>query len=142
MTAVYQTLWIIAAALLVTLAAIATVRSGYFDPIPYDNVQIREAFIVDGRLHIVATFEKHGCEQRRFTALGWEAGRTEFMEWRGADGVSDDYDREAGVQTLRGSVSLEDRSLDAVEFRTRHDCDGQIIDRVFAYIAIPYDLTE
>lgn len=102
-------------------------------PIPYENVIVHRQILDGDTLHFVATFAKRGCTLVRFVVVGEIVGVTGFLPWKDLDGLARDYDRTAGLQTLRLEI-IGASHVDHVELRTRHDCDGVVVDRVFARI--------
>lgn len=104
------------------------------EPTPYKDVELTR-YSVEGReMRIVATFEKTDCTFQRLRIVAAAAGETEFLKWRDLDGLPDNHDRNEGRQTLRIAVHLERDGYDWVEVRTRHDCDGRQVDRVFLHL--------
>lgn len=104
------------------------------EPAPYKNVELRRYEVVGGELEIVATFKKTGCTFKRLQIIAATAGETEFLTWRDLDGLSSSHDRNAGEQTMRLAIKLEREGYDWIEIRTRHDCLGGIVDRVFLHL--------
>lgn len=114
--------------------ALAIIAGSYHklsEPSPYVVTEILEADIVDDSLLLVANFTKTDCELKRFEVVGGAVGVTQFLTWDDADGLGREYDRSNGEHTLRIQAHFDGRSYDWVEFRTRHDCDGRQVERVF-----------
>ena len=103
-----------------------------FKPVAYRNVQIVEQDRADGWLYVAINADLEACERKDFAVVGKRLGATEFLPWRGRDGVPDDYDRAAGQQTVRGKIYVGSDIFDWIEIRTQHMCDGQMVDGVFA----------
>ena len=101
--------------------------------VPYRDVDVLASDTSDGEMLLVATFEKTDCEFQQLVAVGGFLGQTRFLDWRDGDGLGPDYDRENGRQTLRILVD-DPGDLDWIEIRTRHDCDGEKVDKIFARI--------
>jgi hypothetical protein len=131
-------LWIIGL-LLLNLAFI--LRPEFLEPSPYSDVDL-VAVTSDGQtLRIDANFYKTGCTFVRLTVVGFVAGATDILQWRDGHGLPPDFDRDPGSQSLSLAVALKGQRYDWVEIRTRHDCDGRSVDRVFARIRLPQDLS-
>lgn len=100
-------------------------------PVPYRDVFIREQWMEGEWLHVTATFIKTDCTFQRLSAVGYGLGVTYNLPW--ADREPAEGDRLLGLQTLRINVGGS-AGLDAVELRTRHDCDGETVDSTFAWL--------
>ncbi len=113
------------------------------DPVPYRDVEILRAEARFHRLEVVANFEKTNCEFQRLVAVGGLAGQTSFLRWTDMDGIEPNHDRDNGAQTLRIAIDPQGVSYDWIEIRTRHDCDGEKVDKVFArFEPVPKEVTE
>lgn len=110
-------------------------------PRPYDQVDIIAAERTEDGFLLVATFRKLRCEYVRLRVVGSYAGVTDFFEWADVDGL--DESRQAGRQTLRILIDMQDIDLDWLEVRTTHACpnlgaaDVETVDRVFTHITDP-----
>ena len=98
-------------------------------PIPYRDVRVVEQWVDDGWLHITATFIKSDCEFVSLVPVGHGLGVTHVLNWR--DREVPQGDRLRGKTTLRIDMAPLD-GLDYIDVRTRHDCDGETVDKVFA----------
>lgn len=109
------------------------------EPRPYKGVELREYSVVDDRhVAFVATFQKTACTFRRLQVVGSSADQTEFLDWRDLDGLTGTEDRTHGYQTMRLEFDLKRDGYDWVEVRTRHDCNGRAVDKVFLrFDAVP-----
>lgn len=105
-----------------------------FEPSPYRDVELTRYAIEGRELQIVANFTKTDCQFERLRVVAAAAGETEFLKWRDLDGLPNDHDRSAGRQTLRIAIKLERDGYDWIEVRTRHNCDGRQVDRVFLHL--------
>lgn len=112
----------------VLMACLALYRA-YSQPIPYRDVEIVEQWIEDGWLNITATFIKTDCKFVKLVPVGFGLGVTYVLDWR--DRVGLQGDRLRGMTTLRIAMSPLDR-IDYIDLRTRHDCGGRTVDKVFA----------
>lgn len=104
------------------------------EPVPYRDVELTRYSVEGRQMQLVANFKKTDCTFQRLRIVAAAAGETEFLKWRDLDGLPDNHDRSAGQQTLRIAVHLERDGYDWVEVRTRHDCDGRQVDRVFLHL--------
>lgn len=91
---------------------------------PYTVTRVLREEWGDDYLRFHATFEKHGCRLDRFAAVGVFQDVTELLPYSDEDGLGDDLNRTAGLQTLRVRVAMAPEKWDSVEFRTRHYCDA------------------
>lgn len=131
--------WLILLLICINLAP--TLLPRLFEPSPYRNVDVVTVEERGTHIRIVANFEKTACTFRRLTVVGFVADATDILSWRDGFGLPPDFDRETGTQTLDIEVMPRHREYDWLEIRTRHDCDGQTVDRVFAHIDLPEGLT-
>jgi hypothetical protein len=109
-------------------------------PNPYSNVEVKETreTIINGEAgwYISADFKKTSCEFVRLEVVGMTLGVPEIVKWDPIDNGSRDYDRNVGTQVLKIFVKPYDGAYDALEIRTRHNCDGDTVDKVFATIPL------
>lgn len=91
---------------------------------PYRKVELVEAYILGDYLYTTHTFIKGSCTRKRFSVSAYQDGLGTFLTWEGLDGVPEDYNREEGVQTLRGRMNIKGLDPDEVLYRTLHDCEG------------------
>lgn len=119
------------AVLVALVGSLGLFQSGFFDPAPYRNVEVVSLTDVEGEIYFVANFEKTSCTFIRLSVVGSEAGETRFYDWRDLDEIEENFDRSAGEHTLRMGIDLDNTAPDWLEIRTRHDCDGRMIDQVF-----------
>lgn len=116
------------------LVLISTVLSQWYGgPTPYRDVEIVQYDVIDGEITLTANFTKTECVFNRLRVVAGVAGETEFLKWRDIDGLPENHDRNAGQQTLRIGIALQRDGYDWIEIRTRHDCDGEIVDKVFLH---------
>lgn len=132
--------WLILALVVINLAPHVAPR--LFEPSPYRNVEVVRVEREENTLRVVANFEKTACTFRRLTVVGYLADATDILSWRDGFGLPPDHDREPGSQTMNIEIMVRGVAYDWVEIRTRHDCDGQTVDRVFAHIELPEGLTK
>lgn len=102
------------------------------DPLssPYRGVDVRKAERVGSEVHFVANFTKTNCKFQRLRVVASIADETRFLAWRDLDKLPENEDRGQGRQTLRIGINALP-GFDWIEIRTRHDCDGKKVDRVF-----------
>ena len=106
-------------------------------PRPYVDIHITRADVVGGRLQFIANFRKNdGCDFILLAPVGVILNTATYLSFEDLDGLGTDFNREPGQQTLRISVDLEGGVYDRIEFRTRHDCGGEIINRIFAVVPL------
>lgn len=108
---------------------------GWPDPAPYKNVELISYEQKDGYGYLVASFEKTDCEFEQLVVLGEEVGHYYYLDWKSYDGQ--EGDRIKGHQVLSLEVDLKSLSPSSLEVRTRHICDGKVVDKVFLDIVLP-----
>jgi len=111
---------------------------GVFDPVPYQDVRVTSVKRANYDLKFTANFVKRGCEFQKLgvSGVGFEEDATPLKWWDTVDQGDREANRMAGRQTMGLTVRLIE-GLDEIEVKTRHDCNGQTIDRVFAVIPVP-----
>lgn len=110
---------------------------------PYTNVEITELERTDEGYVVHANFIKNECTFKRLEVFGINTGVPVFLKWSSLDGSpSTEYDRSIGKQHLIILVITADVDYDTLEIRTRHDCDGVSVDKVFATIDVESELHE
>jgi hypothetical protein len=124
--------WVLIGLVVLNIFALYVPR--LLQPVPYSSVAVTRSEIIGNNLFVTANFIKTDCTFVRLTVVGFAGGETDILPWRDDDGLSDDFDRELGTQTLNIVASTRSISYDWFEIRTRHDCDGEIVDKVFAHI--------
>jgi len=104
---------------------------------PYVDVQISESHLIGEKFFFTATFDKKGCQLLSFRPIGLFEGTPPLallLKFIDREGRGDTEDRSLGLQTLYLVVDLSEGIPEAIEFRTQHDCDGEIVNRVFARV--------
>ena len=105
-------------------------------PVPYSGVEIVSVTAVPEVGYLVeAHFTKNECTFKRLEVFGNNTGVLTYLNWQPKDGSpSKTYDRSKGAQHMLIEVTTVPNSYDIIEIRTRHDCNGIIVDKVFAVI--------
>jgi hypothetical protein len=104
-------------------------------PQPYKDVVVTELERTDEGYVVHANFIKTACTFKRLEVFGINTGIPVYLEWKAQDGSpATDYDRSIGKQHLIILVITTESDYDTLEIRTRHDCNGQLVDKVFATI--------
>lgn len=105
------------------------------DPSPYKDVVIESVERTDDGYIVSANFIKTQCEFKRLEVFGLNTGVPIYLKWKALDGSpATNYDRSIGKQNMVILAITVDRDYDALEVRTRHDCNGKLVDKVFATI--------
>ena len=109
-------------------------------PVPYSNVKVISVTEVPEVGYLIAVhFTKNECGFKRLEVFGNNTGIRTYLKWLPKDGSpSKTYDRSKGEQHLLIEVTTVPNSYDTIEIRTRHDCNGVNVDKIFALI----DLTK
>jgi hypothetical protein len=118
---------------LVGIATAATVMVAYsslFDRVPYKNVTLDGLREYDGNTYVTASFVKTSCQFKDLRVLAYTFGRWKPLPW--TDSHTPLGDRIAGRHTLE--IYYPSGPYDFVEIRTRHDCDGISVDKLFLEI--------
>ena len=103
---------------------------GAFEPTPYrvtDVTHWRE----DGLVRVRVRFIKDDCEYERGVIWGTYFGEVDPrpLTWRNIPGNIGD--RTKGEHTADLVIGPLRQPYERIEMRTRHDCDGEKVDRVF-----------
>jgi len=118
--------------------ALAWQIGGYvLEPRPYWGVEVRMVEREGDAVTVVADFTKgENCRLVTFLPFGIALESATPLRYTDLDGHVGNVDRLAGNSTLRVTVYLDRFSYESIQFRTRHDCDGDKVDRVFAEIPL------
>ena len=108
---------------------------------PYSNVDVVSVSPEEDSVVITANFRKNECTFKKLEVFGYVFGELQIITWGNVVvGAEEDYgpnyDRTKGDQTLRIRVKTNSVDYDKLEIRTRHDCNGKTVDKVFATIRI------
>ena len=104
-------------------------------PHPYKDVVVTEVERTDDGYIVHANFIKTDCTFKRLEVFGSNTGVLVYLDWSALDGSpATDYDRSIGKQYMIILVITADADYDTLEIRTRHDCDGSVVDKVFTRI--------
>lgn len=104
-------------------------------PVPYTDVHVESLERTDAGYIVDAHFLKTDCTFVRLEAFGINTGVPLYLDWVAEDGSpARDYDRSLGFQRLVILVKDGGKDYETIELRTRHDCDGVFVDKVFATI--------
>lgn len=105
------------------------------DPSPYKDVVVESVGRTDEGYIVSAHFIKNQCEFKRLEVFGSNTGVLIYLKWEALDGSpATDYDRSIGKQQLIILAITSGSEYDTIEIRTRHDCNGELVDKVFATI--------
>ena len=108
-------------------------------PNPYTNVVLQSVDRVDDGYLITATFTKTECEFKRLEVFGTTTQTLELLDWQSAEvdpTVGKQYDRSAGFQVLVLIAEAEHDRYTGLEIRTRHECSGKTVDKLFTTITL------
>lgn len=104
-------------------------------PSPYKNVVVESVERTDDGYIVSASFIKTQCEFKRLEVFGLNTGVPIYLKWKALDGSpATDYDRSIGKQHMVILAITADGDYDTLEIRTRHNCNGELVDKVFATI--------
>lgn len=108
-------------------------------PLPYTMVTVQDVRRNDaGTVFLDVEFNKGvGCEFVKLEAHGHlDAGGVQSLRWWDATTPDGHGDRLAGLQLLQIGVRVP-IGIDQIEVRTRHDCEGEAVDRVMVVVDVP-----
>lgn len=131
-------LWLGLGGLLV--AMIYEIAPKLLAPQPYWDVTVVESHLDGGWFYLTAGFIKNGaCTKIRFdpdgvTELAGGPPLVQPLRFVDQDGLPDDDSRLAGLQTIRVRLFVGSEPPDRLLIRTRHDCGGITVDKVFLEI--------
>jgi hypothetical protein len=103
----------------------------YLSQRPFADVQLVSAHPVGESTEIIATYEKLGCTIQRMVVYGLAFGNYTALDYRPRRGPNEDFERIEGRQTMDIIVETRGVRYEAIEIRTRHDCDGERVDSIF-----------
>jgi len=103
----------------------------YFNPVPYGQVEILEVTQKDDRIFLKANFVKVKCTFNALQVQTEHFGQWNEAPWSNEDQHTED-DRMAGEETLSISFDGNQQTVDRVQVKTRHLCDGKKVDKTFA----------
>lgn len=126
--------WLLLGAFLASLVVLPYQR--WLQPEPYKNVQVHKVEPRGDHVIIEASFEKIGCLYQRMVVVGQALGKSSILPWKPLDAPRGD--RIAGGHTFRIQVDTGRLSFEELEIRTRHLCNNETVDRVFAHIDLPW----
>lgn len=111
--------------------------TGSFQPVPYGHVEIKEVVESGDSVLFVANFVKVKCKFEKLQVQGETLGVWQVIPW-----VSDDRgDRLAGKETLSVTFKASPDQFDRIQIKTRHDCNGRKVDKIFAEGGLEYWLS-
>lgn len=110
----------------------------YTRPSPYWNVEVINKERDGSYQYITANFATGNCERLSVVFVGSRLGLIDDLtaDWENLNGATPNQDRTAGEQTLEGRLFVGSTNYDWYEIRTRHRCDGAIVERVFLRINV------
>ncbi len=104
--------------------------STFFSNVPYKNVKLIEIREYDGNTYVTASFKKTSCVFKDLRVLAYTFGLWKALPWTDVEAPLGD--RIAGRHTL--SLYYPSGPYDFAEIRTRHDCQGITVDKLFLEI--------
>ena len=110
--------------------ALMLAYTSFFSRVPYNNVTLDRIHEFNGNTYITASFMKTSCQFKDLRVLAYIFGRWKVLPWTDVDVPLGD--RIAGKHTLE--IYYPSGPYDFVEVRTRHDCDGVTVDKLFLEI--------
>lgn len=138
MTPRWPTFGTIVMLLLVAANVVFWYKDRLFPWQPYTGVSVISIERSGYHIKFAANFKKNECRFERLAVVGVVAGATQMLPWADLDGLPEQYDREAGSQTINIEIKTRGVEYDTIEIRTRHLCgpDDTVVDRIFASIDI------
>tara|TARA_R110000796_G_scaffold9443_8_gene32132 strand:+ start:469 stop:915 length:447 start_codon:yes stop_codon:yes gene_type:complete len=111
-------------------------------PQPYHSVQVVSLERQDHWVHFHVTFQKTDCVFKKLVVIGTGFEATENLTSLKYDvdqtgkGTYARGDRIKGQSVWRFKVYAPMGKFENIEIRTRHDCDGETVDKVFLTTSI------
>ena len=104
---------------------------------PYSNVQVTHVYEdPPDWITVVANFNKNECTFVRLETFTITLGLHKQTTWVPVDTAERDYDRSVGEQQLVIRVYIGPLEPDQIGIRTRHNCDGTLVDKIFAIVNV------
>lgn len=104
----------------------------YLSQRPFADVELISAHpIGEHQVEVIATYEKLGCTIQKMVVYGYAFGNYTALDYRPRRGPNEGFERIEGRQTMDIIVDVNGVKYEAIEIRTRHDCDGERVDSVF-----------
>jgi len=103
---------------------------------PYEDVKIVSVTTNRNTARITATFTKNSCEFQKLGVFGVNLrGDGMAVSWTPLDRLTKTENRLSGSQTL--IIEIDTSPIyEKYEIRTRHNCDGAIVEKTFATVSI------
>ena len=108
-----------------------------FTPRPFKNVEVVSVKEEEGGVRVIVTYDKTACAILRAVVFGYVTGVREPLSYTPARGPNQDFQRFEGAQMSSILIDTRGIDFDRFEMRTRHDCDGPIVDSVFFSVDAP-----
>jgi hypothetical protein len=114
------------------------VVTDYFKGEPYEVTKVTYNVnnVSGGTIELRASFIKKDCEFLKLAVFGEYLGEWFIIPWKDIDHIGENTDRLVGGQTLRISIGPLDYTFSSIEVRTRHDCNGEKVDKVFTRLEL------
>ena len=100
-------------------------------PVPYGEVQLLSKVEHEGYTDYTFSHVKYQCVFKKLVVFGVNFGILTPLEWEDPVTQTTNRDRLAGKQILSLRVFDGGIRYSSIEIRTRHDCDGQTVDRIY-----------
>lgn len=109
----------------------------FFEYNPYTNVELVEYYREGREVHLSFVFEKKMCVIKDFSVIGLGLRVPKDIPYYDLDGKTiEDDNRLQGLQALNIKTYEFPVGVDTVQFRTRHECDGVNVDKIFYEIEV------
>jgi len=128
------------ACMIVSLGTVLALKAGWFDPVPYRDVEVID-LRRDGDnhlfVHLAYIKTEADCEYVRGQAFAMVPGGREPVAFTPIRVGGQESQRFVGHQDLRWEIDLLQWRPDQVQIWTRHDCRGTRVDRLMATVEVP-----
>jgi hypothetical protein len=110
---------------------------GDFEPTPYDNVELQSIQLEEEYIDVEYTFFKRECDFAALGVFGAVFEQYDALKWIdiSLDKNQHQENRLHGDQTMTLRIFTNGIPYEYFEIRTRHDCDGRNVDKVFDYLS-------
>lgn len=112
---------------------------GWWEPIPYKNVTLVEAFREEDGLHLIAVYDKTPakCTLERLVVFGYLLREVQPLDFIPVRDGNVSQQRTEGKQRMELVIDEKATQYDEIEVRTRHNCEGLIVDKSMLKVDVP-----
>lgn len=129
-------------AILVSVTAIIYTlgdNRSWFKPTPYNKVEIDSVERKEDGLHVIANFVKvtEDCKPEKVVVFGYLLDSLRPLDFIPIREGRVERERTAGPQRMELVIDEQAERYDEIEVRTRHNCNGIIVDKTMLRVDVP-----